>query len=450
MLFSNLTHADVPKMISYQGQVTDDSGVPVADGDYDMAFSIHDAVSGGNLEWSSGSRSVTVTNGVFNVLLGESIAIDLEFDEDYWLEVEIEGDTQSPRQPLGSVGYAYMASGLVAGTEVIGSVTSAPVAALKGLNTCAGFAYGLYGEILATEGSAVYGRATNTSGAPCGGRFESRADLGIGVYGRASASEGFAYGVRGSSAATSGRGVYGSASSETGTTYGGEFKAYSPDGYGIKGWVDSSTGITFGVAGQTNSVNGRAVYGHALSGTGECYGGRFENGSTSGRGVFGHAYAGSGTTYGVYGKSDSPGGTGVYYSGGLGGTGAMKAIVRTSQGPTGLDVMTAAGTWVEDFGTGRLNNGHAHIELDPMFRETVTIDEVNPMLVFVQLHDRACEGVAVEKGSTGFDVIELKNGISHGTFDYRVVAKRKGFEDRRLDYCGAAETDSFLFPELRK
>jgi hypothetical protein len=33
---------------------------------------------------------------------------------------------------------------------------------------------------------------------------------------------------------------------------------------------------------------------------------------------------------------------------------------------------------------------------------------------------------------------------------YRVVAKRKGFEDKRLDYCEAAETDSYLYPELRE
>ncbi|MCU0612864.1 MAG: hypothetical protein MUE60_13885, partial [Candidatus Eisenbacteria bacterium] len=35
-------------------------------------------------------------------------------------------------------------------------------------------------------------------------------------------------------------------------------------------------------------------------------------------------------------------------------------------------------------------------------------------------------------------------------FDYRVVAKRKGFEEKRLDVCEAARTDSYLYPELRE
>ena len=121
----------------------------------------------------------------------------------------------------------------------------------------------------------------------------------------------------------------------------------------------------------------------------------------------------------------------------------------TSKGPTGLDVMTAAGSWVEDFGEGRLVSGRCHIELDQLFMETVTIDDKNPMKVFVELGGR-CEGVYVEKGLSGFDVTELRDGRSNVAFDYRVVAKRRGFEDKRLEYCKAAETDSYLYPELRE
>ena len=45
---------------------------------------------------------------------------------------------------------------------------------------------------------------------------------------------------------------------------------------------------------------------------------------------------------------------------------------------------------------------------------------------------------------------ELTGETSSSRFRYRVVAKRKGFESKRLDYCAAAETDSFLYPELRE
>lgn len=113
-------HADIPKMISYQGRVTDGGGATVADGTCDMAFKLFDAVTGGTQEWESGTVSITVTDGVFTTLLGEApqIPILLHFTEDLWLEVVFDGVTQSPRHRMASVGYAYMASGLVPGTQM--------------------------------------------------------------------------------------------------------------------------------------------------------------------------------------------------------------------------------------------------------------------------------------------------------------------------------------------
>jgi predicted Zn-dependent peptidase len=84
-----------------------------------------------------------------------------------------------------------------------------------------------------------------------------------------------------------------------------------------------------------------------------------------------------------------------------------------------------------------------------LYLETITIDEQNPLHVFIQPKGR-CHGTFVESGSTGFDVIEQEDGTSNIAFSFRVVAKRRGFEDKRLDYCEAAETDSYLYPELRE
>ena len=140
----------------------------------------------------------------------------------------------------------------------------------------------------------------------------------------------------------------------------------------------------------------------------------------------------------------------MYYVGGLAGTGTKSCVVKTSQGPTLLYCQESPENWFEDFGEGQLVDGKAHIELDPLFLETVTIDEKNSLKVFIQLHDEGSHGVAVKKGTSGFDVVELESGHSNGTFDYRVVAKRKGFEAKRLDYCAAAETDPHLYPELRE
>ena len=71
------------------------------------------------------------------------------------------------------------------------------------------------------------------------------------------------------------------------------------------------------------------------------------------------------------------------------------------------------------------------------------------MHVFVQPKGR-CRGTFVEASTTGFDVVEQEDGTSAARFSFRVVAKRKGFEDRRLEYCKAGETDPYLCPEVRE
>jgi len=538
-------------MISYQGKVTDTGGTPVADGSYTMRFRIYDAVSGGNLEWDSGAMSVSVSGGIFNVLLGESPqpSLGLSFEEDCWISVTVGGDVQSPRQRLGSVGYAYMASGLVPGTEVIadGDITTAIIGrclstwygaegiwgfstALYGKGVRGDGYYGVSGGTSSTEGTGVYGEASSTSGEAHGGQFRSRSPSGYGLYAINEADNGTAYGIYGKTESTGGIAVYGVADATSGTTYGGWFKSVSPSGRAVYGEATGTWGVNHGIYGRNYSTDGRGVSGWASATTGENYGGAFSSASNTGTGVFGSAYstsgypggdgvrgetngtsgrgvagialsttgssigvygsssspdgtgifgavytstgvatgvhgisdsgsgkavyaearATSGTNCGVYGLTNSLGGYGVYYQGGFGGTGLMRNIVLTSQGPTGLDVHTTAGTWVEDFGAGRLTNGRCRIELDPLFLETVTIDDANPMKVFVELHDEYCNGVAVKKSQTGFDVVERHGGSSNGSFDYRVVAKRKGFEQKRLDYCKAAENDSYLYPELRE
>ncbi len=45
-----------------------------------------------------------------------------------------------------------------------------------------------------------------------------------------------------------------------------------------------------------------------------------------------------------------------------------------------------------------------------------------------------CNGVYVaEKSATGFTVAELRGGASNATFDWEVAARRKGYEDERLE-----------------
>jgi hypothetical protein len=117
-------------------------------------------------------------------------------------------------------------------------------------------------------------------------------------------------------------------------------------------------------------------------------------------------------------------------------TGTKNAIVPTSQGDRKLYSQESPEVWFEDVGEGQLIEGLARIDLDPLFLETVTIDDKNPMKVFIQLNDD-CNGVYVQRQATGFLVMELRQGSSRAHFTWRVMAKRKGFETARLESAEA-------------
>ena len=110
---------EVPQKISYQGFLTDDLGNPVSNDDYVMVFSIYDVATGGAALWWE-EQTVTVTNGIYNVLIGKDpignpFPNDL-FDDQRWLGVTVGTDAEmTPRQPLTSVPYALQAGGTSAG-----------------------------------------------------------------------------------------------------------------------------------------------------------------------------------------------------------------------------------------------------------------------------------------------------------------------------------------------
>jgi hypothetical protein len=140
------------------------------------------------------------------------------------------------------------------------------------------------------------------------------------------------------------------------------------------------------------------------------------------------------TNYGVYAQaSGGPVNWAGYFNGNFIATnGTKNAGVKIDEGDWRLlYAQESPEVWFEDVGRGRLQNGKARIELEPVFLKTVTVDERHPMEIFVQLRGD-CKGVYVLAGSTSFDVIELQGGTSNADFTYRVMAKRKGYEDTRL------------------
>lgn len=120
----NTTNAAVPRILSFQGRLTNDSGSLLGGSgtNYYFKFAIYGGASGGSPLWSSGGTAITikVTQGVFNTLLGDTTsgydALDLNFDSSgYYLEVQVSSvpgsgfETLTPRQRIVSSGFAVNA-----------------------------------------------------------------------------------------------------------------------------------------------------------------------------------------------------------------------------------------------------------------------------------------------------------------------------------------------------
>jgi len=109
VVVTNPLFAEVPHLISYQGKLGDAQGTPLT-GAHNITFRIYDAEVAGSLKWSEAHTGVVVNNGYFSLMLGSITALDLPFDQPYWLSIQVGGDPEmTPRQRIASVGYSYRA-----------------------------------------------------------------------------------------------------------------------------------------------------------------------------------------------------------------------------------------------------------------------------------------------------------------------------------------------------
>jgi len=119
-----------------------------------------------------------------------------------------------------------------------------------------------------------------------------------------------------------------------------------------------------------------------------------------------------------------PGGAGLQVVGG-----SKNAVVGTPTGARALYSEEATEVWFTDYGFGRLEGGRTRILIDPGFAQTVSLDE--PYHVFVQPYGDA-ELYVQERSPIGF-VVKMREGNPSTEFGYRIVAKRRGFESKRLE-----------------
>jgi hypothetical protein len=175
-----------------------------------------------------------------------------------------------------------------------------------------------------------------------------------------------------------------------------------------------------GVFGKNNSVNHETLYAENDSG--------FANGQTP----LAARFAGPGaSTYCYIPRDAADNGTGDLVC-----TGSKSAAVAVDGNRmVRLYAVEAADNWFEDAGAGQLSNGSAAIRFESAFSQTI-----NPRVEYhIFLTPKGeCEGLYVSKeGADGFEVHELHRGHSNIAFDYRIMARRKGFENVRLQDVSA-------------
>lgn len=104
-------NAGVPGPISYQGQLNNQSGVPIS-GSVSLVFSLYDAPTGGVPLWSE-NQTIGVANGIFNAQLGSVTPFPVSLFERtlLYLGIRVGSDQEmEPRQRLAAASYANRAN----------------------------------------------------------------------------------------------------------------------------------------------------------------------------------------------------------------------------------------------------------------------------------------------------------------------------------------------------
>ncbi|RKZ32944.1 hypothetical protein DRQ19_03450, partial [bacterium] len=134
-----------------------------------------------------------------------------------------------------------------------------------------------------------------------------------------------------------------------------------------------------------------------------------------------------------------------YYNGTsykINGTGTVATIVNdTNGGIVNMFCPEAPEVLLQDYGIGKLKNGKAYIEIDPIFANNIVVDEEHPLKVFIQL-EGDCNGVYVaNKSIKGFEVRELQNGTSDVSFSWSIIANRK--DETKTNRKGETKTSHY-------
>ena len=437
----------VPRLIRFGGVVKDDTGRPLT-GFVGITFGLYKEQEGGAALWLETQNTPLEANGRYSVLLGatKSEGVPMELftsGEARWLGVNVQGQSEQPRVLLVSVPYALKA----ADAETVGGK---PASAFVLAAPQVGAASKSSGSRVAGPSPLTVGGSgtknfipiwTNSTTLGNSILFQSSSKVGIGTTSPAAKAE-IVVPSEGTLALRLRSGPN-SFLDITPTNTGGRFQTVLNTVNNRDVILLTGTGTSFRVGSSTTTPAAKAeivapsegtLALRLLSGpnsfldiTPTNTGGKFQTvfDTLNPRDVVfvgGTQNVGMGTT--------SPAAK-LHVIGNFIATGTKSALVETaSYGKRQLYAVESPENWFEDFGGGQLIHGRTVVKLDPIFAETVsTEDEYHVFLT----PKGDCKGLYVaNQSTTSFEVRELRNGKSSVAFDYRIVAKRKGYERARL------------------
>lgn len=411
----------VDNWFTYQGYL-EDNGAPVNE-PCDFEFSLWDS-SGAGVPPTGGIQigttepisSLPVTDGLFSYPLNawNAFGSDAFNGQRRYLQIAVRcpinsGDftTLAPRQLLTAAPYALS---LRPGAIISATQNNA---LLTVVNT---YTADTHGSAISARGSSPTAPVIAAYHEGTGHALYGSSDSGYPTIGGVNAGNGV--GVDGRS--TGGNGVYGyTGSSTNGIGVVGLQTGYSTSDLGNWWKPGGFFGGRNGVAGVTKVDSGIAVFGSDISANG--------------------GWAG-------YFRSDN--GVGVYASvpaghAGFNTNGTKPAVVRTDEGARLMYSEESTQIWFSDYGFAQLQDGTAVISIDPLYAQTVNLDE--PYHVFLQAYGDV--DLYVNGRTAGQFTVHMRDGDANAEFSYRIVALRLGHEGLRMDPAPWADNDPNLYPE---
>jgi hypothetical protein len=491
MAASTLTYAQsaagssvVPNVVNYNGTLTDAGGKPHA-AISGVTFSLYRDSEGGTPLWIETQNIQPDSHGHFSAKLGSTSGHGLPADlfasgEARWLGVQVQGQAEQPRVLLLSVPYALKAldaetlggkpasafltapssnSGIAnPATNVTGSGTKDFLPMWTGKTKLGnsnvfqstsgqiGIGTTAPGSMLDVRGDGNFSGTLDAASLAINGAIGASGNISAGQgitatgsitalqggFGNSTASENAVVGINNGAGLSATAGV----NHDSGDlSYGVSGQSYSEFGVGVLGYgvnfsntYKALAGLEpFGVVGDAQDVSGVipvGVWGTADAGAGVVG----ENNSTvEPAGVF--VNFNTGLAFEAEGQA---GNCKIDTSGDLSCTGTAGAEVGLPDNHrVRFYSVESPGNWFEDFGSGRLANGTAIVNLDPAFAQTVnTKTEYH---VFITPNGESEGLYVVNKTAGGFEVHEQHGGHSNIGFDYRIVGPRLGYENVRME-----------------